>query len=79
VELTFKSNLPKLNEAGKNIACTVVEVGPCVITQVKTTDTDGYNALQIGFGDAKAKNTSKAMIKIFKRKRFPRGCKEIQL
>jgi len=51
------------NEAGKNIACTVVEVGPCVITQVKTTDTDGYNALQIGFGDAKAKNTSKAMIK----------------
>jgi large subunit ribosomal protein L3 len=51
------------NKAGKNIACTVVEVGPCVITQVKTTDTDGYNALQIGFGEAKAKNTSKAMIK----------------
>ncbi len=50
------------NKAGKNIACTVVEVGPCVITQVKTTDTDGYNALQIGFGEAKAKNTSKAMI-----------------
>ncbi len=51
------------NKAGKNIACTVVEVGPCVITQVKTMDTDGYNALQIGFGEAKAKNTSKAMIK----------------
>ena len=51
------------NKAGKNIACTVVEVGPCVITQVKTTDTDGYNALQIGFGEAKAKNTSKALIK----------------
>ena len=51
------------NNAGKNVACTVVEVGPCVITQVKTTDTDGYNALQIGFGEAKAKNTSKSMIK----------------
>ena len=50
-------------EAGKNVACTVVEVGPCVITQVKTQDTDGYNALQIGFGEAKAKNTSKALIK----------------
>ena len=50
-------------KAGKNVACTVVEVGPCVITQVKTTDTDGYNALQIGFGEAKAKNTSKALIK----------------
>jgi len=50
-------------EAGKNVACTVVEVGPCVITQVKTKDSDGYNALQIGFGEAKAKNTSKALIK----------------
>ncbi len=51
------------NEAGKNVACTVVEVGPCVITQVKTSETDGYNALQLGYGEAKAKNTSKAMIK----------------
>ena len=49
-------------EAGKNLACTVVEVGPCVVTQVKTEDTDGYNALQLGFGDAKAKNTTQPMM-----------------
>lgn len=46
---------------GHNVACTVVEAGPCVVTQVKTEDTDGYNALQVGFGDAKIKNTSKAL------------------
>ncbi len=50
------------DEAGQNIACTVIEAGPCVITQVKTDDTDGYTALQVGFGDAKVKNTSKALI-----------------
>lgn len=48
-------------EAGRNLACTVVELGPCVVTQVKTEDTDGYNALQLGFGEAKAKNTSNPM------------------
>ncbi len=47
--------------AGNNIAVTVIEVGPCVVTQVKTKDSDGYNALQLGFGEAKAKNTSKAL------------------
>lgn len=49
------------NDAGKNVACTVVEAGPCVITQVKTSESDGYEALQLGFGEAKAKNTSKAL------------------
>ena len=44
--------------AGKNIACTVIEAGPCVVTQVKTVATDGYNALQLGFGSKKEKNTS---------------------
>lgn len=48
-------------EAGRNLACTVVELGPCVVTQIKTEDTDGYNALQLGFGDAKAKNTTQPM------------------
>jgi large subunit ribosomal protein L3 len=47
---------------GRNVACTVIEAGPCVVTQVKTEDSDGYNALQIGFGDAKVKNTSKALL-----------------
>ncbi len=45
---------------GKNVPCTVIEAGPCVITQVKTVETDGYEAVQVGFGDKKEKNTSKA-------------------
>jgi len=49
------------NEAGQNIACTVIEAGPCVITQVKTEESDGYEALQIGYGDVKAKNTTQPM------------------
>lgn len=50
------------DDAGRNVACTVVEAGPCVVTQVMSTEQDGYSALQLGYGDAKAKNTSKAMI-----------------
>jgi len=46
--------------SGKQTACTIIEAGPCVITQVKTTETDGYNALQLSFGDKKEKNSSKA-------------------
>jgi len=46
---------------GKNLPCTVIEVGPCVVTQVKTVENDGYAALQIGFQEAKEKNTSKPM------------------
>jgi large subunit ribosomal protein L3 len=49
------------DDAGRNIACTVIEAGPCVVTQVKTVESDGYNSLQLGFGDAKTKNTSKAL------------------
>lgn len=48
-------------DAGRNVACTVVQAQPNVITHVKTEDTDGYNALQLGYGDAKAKRTSNAM------------------
>jgi large subunit ribosomal protein L3 len=44
--------------AGRNVACTVIEAGPCVVTQVKTEETDGYTALQLGFGEAKEKNTT---------------------
>ena len=49
------------DEAGKQVACTVVEAGPCVVTQVKTEDTDGYDAIQLGFGDKKEKNTTKPL------------------
>jgi large subunit ribosomal protein L3 len=44
------------DENGKNIPCTVIEAGPCVVTQVRTTETDGYEALQLGFDDAKKTN-----------------------
>ncbi len=47
---------------GKNVACTVIEVTPNVVTQVKSEDTDGYNALQVGAVEAKEKNTSKQML-----------------
>ena len=49
------------SQDGKNLPCTVLEVGPCVVTQVKTNDVDGYNAIQLGWGEAKDKNTSKAL------------------
>jgi large subunit ribosomal protein L3 len=42
---------------GKNIPCTVVEAGPCVVTQVKTTEKDGYTAVQLAFGERREKNT----------------------
>ncbi len=50
------------DQAGHNVACTVVEAGPCVVTQIKNEDTDGYSAVQLGFAEAKAKNTSRAML-----------------
>ncbi len=46
---------------GNYVACTVIEAGPCVVTQVKNVETDGYKALQIAFGDVKAKNVSKQL------------------
>jgi len=46
--------------SGRQTACTIIEAGPCVVTQVKTQETDGYNALQIAFGDKKEKHTTAA-------------------
>lgn len=45
------------SEEGKNLPCTIIQAGPCVVTQVKTEANDGYNAIQIGFGERKEKNT----------------------
>lgn len=45
---------------GKNIPCTVIEAGPCVVTQVKTVEKDGYRALQLGFKEKRAKSATKA-------------------
>ena len=52
---------------GKNVPCTVIEAGPCVVTQVKTVETDGYEALQIGFQEKKAKHTTKPEAGHFKK------------
>jgi large subunit ribosomal protein L3 len=45
---------------GKNIPCTVIQAGPCTVTQVKTVDTDGYASVQLAFDEKKEKNTPKA-------------------
>jgi large subunit ribosomal protein L3 len=47
--------------SGKNIACTVIEAQPNIVTQVKTNETDGYDSIQLGYGEAKEKNTTKAL------------------
>ena len=52
---------------GKNVPCTVIEVGPCVVTQIKTHETDGYEAVQVAFDDKKEKNTPKPMLGHFKK------------
>ena len=46
---------------GRSVACTVIEAGPCVVTQVKNEETDGYTAVQLGYGERKVKNTPKAL------------------
>jgi large subunit ribosomal protein L3 len=55
------------DENGKNIPCTVLEVGPCVVTQVRTEAVDGYNSLQLGFDDKAEKRASKASLGHFKK------------
>ena len=52
---------------GKNVPCTVIEVGPCVVTQVKTIDKDGYEAVQVGFMDKKEKHTNNPEMGHFKK------------
>ncbi|MEN8765286.1 MAG: 50S ribosomal protein L3 [Wenyingzhuangia sp.] len=49
------------DENGKNIPCTVIQAGPCVVTQVRTEEVDGYAAIQLGFDDKSDKNTTKAL------------------
>jgi large subunit ribosomal protein L3 len=50
------------DENGKNIPCTVIEAGPCVVTQVRTLEVDGYEALQLGFDDKAEKRANKAEV-----------------
>lgn len=63
-----KIGMTSFHEAsGKIIPCTVVEAGPCVVTQVKTKQTDGYDAIQLAFDEKKEKKTSSAMMGHFKK------------
>lgn len=55
------------DENGNNVPCTVLQVGPCTVTQIKTVETDGYNAVQIAYDDKKEKATTKAMVGHFKK------------
>jgi large subunit ribosomal protein L3 len=55
------------DENGKNVPCTVLQAGPCVVTQIKTVDKDGYFAVQLGFEDKKEKHTTKAEMGHFKK------------
>lgn len=54
------------NADGQALACTVIETGPCVVTQVRTKDKDGYEAIQLGYGEKREKNTNKPMLGHFK-------------
>jgi len=55
------------DEEGKNVPCTVLQAGPCVVTQIKTVEKDGYYAVQLGFDDKKEKHSTKAEIGHFKK------------
>jgi large subunit ribosomal protein L3 len=55
------------DEDGKNIPCTVIQAGPCVVTQIKTVENDGYAAVQLSFDEKKEKQTSKGMMGHFKK------------
>lgn len=55
------------DENGKNVPCTVLQAGPCVVTQIKTVEKDGYFAVQLGFDEKKEKHTTKAEMGHFKK------------
>jgi large subunit ribosomal protein L3 len=55
------------SEEGKNIPCTILEVGPCKVTQIKTEEVDGYNAVQLGFSEQKESRVGKATLGHFKK------------
>jgi len=70
--------------SGKQTAVTIIEAGPCVVTQKKTVETDGYNALQIAFGDKKEKHSIKAEVNHFAKantapKRFVKEIRDSEL
>jgi large subunit ribosomal protein L3 len=67
------------DENGNNIPCTVLEAGPCIVTQVKTFETDGYEAVQLAYDDQKEKKSTKAMVGHFKKSGATPKKKSIEL
>jgi large subunit ribosomal protein L3 len=67
------------NDEGMNVPCTVIEVNPNVVTQIKTTENDGYNAIQLSYDEKKEKHTSKAMLGHFKKAKTTPKKKIIEL
>jgi len=66
------------DDEGKNVPCTVLQAGPCVVTQIKTVEKDGYFAVQLGFDDKKEKHSTKAEIGHFKKVNTPPKRKVIE-
>lgn len=62
-----KIGMTTIYHDGIAVPCTVVEAGPCVVTQVRTVENDGYNAVQLGFGEKKEKRTTKPLLGHFKK------------
>lgn len=65
-------------EGGAIIPCTVIQAGPCVVTQKKSKDKDGYDAIQLGYGDKKEKNTTKPMKKHFEKSKVSPKAKLVE-
>lgn len=67
------------DENGNNVPCTVLEVGPCTVTQIKNIESDGYNAVQLAFDEKREKSTTKAMIGHFKKANASPKVKVVEL
>ena len=67
------------SEEGKNIPCTIIEAGPCVVTQIKTQESDGYSALQIAFDNQKDSRLSKALLGHLKKAGAPASKKIVEI
>ena len=67
------------DDQGKNVPCTVIEVGPCVVTQIKTEERDGYKAIQLAYDEKKEKHSTKAMLGHFKKAKTTPKRKVIEL
>ncbi len=73
-----KIGMTSIFDGTKNIPCTVIEAGPCVVTQVRTEDRDGYAAVQLAYGEQKEKHTSMALQGHFKKANTTPKCKVVE-